>query len=117
MASERRIEQISNLMKEELSKIVDKELDFPEGHLITITKVTISTDAYYATVFISVLGEKSKEILLLLGRSVYHIQQMLNRRLRMRPVPRIRFSIDEEEVRRETVEKSLAELEKEGNLS
>jgi ribosome-binding factor A len=51
-----------------------------------------------------------------LFKKIYIIQQSLNRRLRMRPVPRIRFTLDEEELRREKVERSLAALKRKGDL-
>lgn len=116
MASPLRREKLSMLFREELSKIIDRELDFPEGNLVTITKITISEDNYYATIFVSILGKNPKETLELLSKNVYSIQQMLNKRVRMRPVPRISFALDREEFSRETVEKRLAELKRKKEL-
>ena len=52
----------------------------------------------------------------ILRKKVYHIQQILNKKIRMRPVPKIRFEIDQEEFRREQVEKSISDLKKKGEL-
>jgi len=104
------------LLRDELGKIIDREIEFPEESLVTITHVVTSSDLRYATVFLSVFGTDENRVLELLAKNVYPIQQKLNKQLRMRPIPRIRFDIDEEEVRRESVEKSLGKLHREGAL-
>lgn len=116
MASERRLEKLNNLVKEELSKIIVRDLDFPDDTLITITHVILSPDVKYAAVFVSVLGKSPKEALEILSKNVYNIQHLLTRRLKMRPVPKIHFEVDEEELRREKVEKSLSKLKKKGEI-
>lgn len=116
MASPRRIEQLRVLLKEEVSKIVDRELEFPEGCMVTLTRMTISKDVRYATIFFSVLGASESEISALLEKNIYPIQQMLNRAVRIRPVPQIRFLPDRAEDRRERVEASLAELKRAGEI-
>ena len=113
MASPRRIEKLNNLLREELGKIIDREMDFPAGTFVTITQVDISPDAHYADVFISIISQEPKNVLAILGKNIYHIQQELNQHLRMRPVPRIKFLLDEKEYRREKIEKKLADLKKE----
>lgn len=112
MASPRRIEKLNILLQKELAKILDEELEFPEGNLVTVIRVSISSDAYYAVVFISILGKDLHKSLEILEKNIYYIQKLLNRRLRMRPVPKIRFTIDEGEMKRETVEKFLTELKR-----
>ena len=109
-------EKLNMLMRDELGKIIDRTLEFPEGALVTLTRVNTSSDLRYATVFISILNGDNTRVLEMLDRNVYHIQQQLNKVLRMRPVPRIRFTIDEEEVRREAVEKSLGQIKREGDI-
>ena len=116
MASERRIEQLNILLKEELSKIIARDIDLPGETMVTITRVDISPDVKYAAIFLSILGENPKEALEILSKSVYNLQHLLVRRLRMRPVPKIHFEIDEEEFRREKVEKSLSNLKKKGEI-
>lgn len=116
MASELRLQKLNELLKEEIAKIIEREVEFPEGILVTVTRVNISSDCYYASVLISILGEEVKGAMEILSKNVYHIQQILNRKVRMRPVPQIHFAMDEEELRRENVEKSLAELKRKGDL-
>ena len=116
MPSTRRVEQLSVLLKEEVSKIVDRELEFPEGAMVTLTRMMISKDARYATVFFSVLGAEESAITAILEKNIYPVQQMLNRAVPIRPVPQIRFQPDQAEDRRERVEKSLAELKRTGEI-
>ena len=116
MATERRIEQISILLKEELSKIIDREIEFPGETLVTVIRVEISPDKHYAAVLVSLLGEQPRKALEILQKNVYNIQKLLNRKVRMRPVPKIHFGLDREELKREGVEKSLADLKKKGEI-
>lgn len=112
MASLRRIEKLNILFREQVAGIVDREIEFAEGVLVTITRVEVSPDARHANVYLSVLGGEQRDALAILEKNVYHIQQAVNRAVHMRPVPKIRFAIDEEERRREEVEKSLGALKK-----
>lgn len=116
MAALRRIERISQVVREEVTKIIDRELEFPENAMVTITRVAASRDALHANVYFSTFGVPPEDALAVLQKNIYHIQQMLNRRLRMRPVPKIRFAPDAEEENRERVEKSLAVAKREGKL-
>lgn len=115
MPSDRRREKLNNLIREELSKILDREFEFPSETMLTLTRVDMSPDGHYATVFFTVF-RKEKETLDILEKNVYTTQQMLNRRMRVRPVPKIRFAIDEQEMNRESIEKSLSDLKKKGEI-
>lgn len=113
MASPRRIERLNVLLREELGRIIDREIEMPAGVMVTLTRVAISPDMFYATVSFSVFGSDAsgtEEILEILHKNIYHIQQALNRKMRIRPVPKIRFEIDKEELQREKIEHSLSRL-------
>lgn len=103
------------LLSEEISKIIDRDFEFPNT-LVTITRTQASDDLYYGTVYVSIFGEAPDEALALLNKKIYNIQQKLNKRMRIRPVPKIHFEIDFDEVKRETVEKSLSELKRKGEI-
>lgn len=116
MATGRRLEKINMLLQEELARVLDRESEFRDDALVTVTRVETSPDLHYAAVHVSIFEKEPNRTLEILGKNVYTIQQILNRRLRMRPVPKIRFEIDEGEMKREVVEKSLAELKKRGEV-
>ena len=90
-----RILKINKLIKQELGKIILTDVDFPRDVILTITKVSTSADLRYADVFISVLpDEKADEIKEMIEENIYFIQGKLNRKLFMKPLPRIKFVID-----------------------
>ena len=90
-----RILKINKLIKQELGKIILTDVDFPRDVILTITKVSTSADLRYADVFISVLPDKkADEIKEMIEENIYFIQGKLNRKLFMKPLPRIRFVID-----------------------
>ena len=90
-----RISKVNKLIKQEVGKIILIEADFPKDIILTITKVKTSKDLRYADVFVSVLpSDKEAEIMELLKEEIYFIQQKLNQKLYMKPLPRIKFVID-----------------------
>lgn len=116
MPSPRRIEKLEILLREEIAAGIDRAIEFSAGTLVTITRVAVSPDGRYATVYFSALGGSRANALAVLQKNAYHLQQEINRALRMRPVPKIRFAHDEGEEKRERVEESLAALKRKSDL-
>jgi len=109
----KRLEKLNELLKEELSKIIAREVDVPSGALITVTKIETTNNKISSGIFFSVFESKTGDeetLLKELMRRTPFIQRLLNRRMRIRPVPKIRFVIDKEEKKRERVEQLLSEL-------
>jgi len=106
-----RIQQVNQLIKKELSRIILKEVEFPAEVLATLTRVETSQDLEQAKVYISVLPENQAErVLLILNRQIYELQQKLNRRLKMRPIPRIYFIKEKETSKAGRVEEILEKI-------
>lgn len=100
------------LLREVIAKILLRDLAFPDGAMVTVTRVAPSDDLYYATAFVTILAPKAGAegtVLAELKRVTGLVQHELNRTLRMRPVPKISFALDQNEQRRERVEKLLNE--------
>jgi ribosome-binding factor A len=111
-----RKERLSNLLREELSKIIARELDF-DGVLVTITDVEISRDADFADVKFSVLpSEKAKEAIKVFKENAGQLQHLLIRKLSMRSIPYIRFEYDPGLEKAQQVEKILLEESEKGGL-
>lgn len=92
-----RNEKITELIHRQVGKAVSKELKGLDA-LVTVSNVIISPNHQHASVFITVLPyEKSSEMLEALEENVKDIQHSLNKSLRMRPVPKISFKIDDSE--------------------
>ena len=86
----KRILKINELLKREIGSILLREVDVPDEAFVTLTRVDTSPNLQQAKVYISVIPEeKSKETLRILGKQIFSIQQSLNKKLRMRPVPKI----------------------------
>ena len=112
MATPLRVEKVSILLRELAASLIARELEFAEGTLVTVTRAAVSEDLRYATIFVSVLGggaTADQEAIAVLTRHTPEIQRALNRKLSMRPVPKIRFAIDKGEQHRERIEKLLSE--------
>jgi ribosome-binding factor A len=85
-----KIEKVNAFIQKELGSIILKEVDIFPGILITITRVDTSSNLIESKVYISILPEdKDEEIMGLLNRKIYFIQQFLNKKLKIRPVPRL----------------------------
>lgn len=110
----KRIRQINQLIKKELSQIILREIEISSEILITLTRVETSPDLEEAKVYISVLPEEKRgRVLQILNKNIYSLQQKLNRRLKTRPIPRISFIEEKETVEAGRIEEILAELKKE----
>jgi ribosome-binding factor A len=111
----KRIQRVNQLIKKELSKILLKEVDFPKNILLSITRVDASVDLRIARVYISYLPEKeTKKAFKILNQLIYNFQQKLNKRLNMRPIPRIKFIQDKEIKKTARIEELLEEIKKRG---
>lgn len=119
-----RIEKVNSLLEQEISKIILRDFYFPEA-LVTLTHVDSSANLIEAKVYISVFfidksffnkgepDEKIDKIIAILNKEVYSVQQKINKLLKMRPIPKIKFVKDKEPVKADKVEKLLATLKKE----
>lgn len=106
-----RIKKINDLLRDEVARIFLDELEKEDGILITVTSADTSPTLEHATIMISVFPkEKEGDVIKKLKKQVYHIQQILNRRLSMRPVPRIRFEIDPSEERASKIDEIFKNL-------
>ena len=107
----KRIQRVNALIKQELNQILLKEIEFPPNVLVTITRVETSSNLMEGNVWISALPEeKLKRSLEILNKNIYILQQKLNQRLRMRPIPRIKFLEEKKTREAARVEEVLEKL-------
>lgn len=106
-----RVEKVNSLIKKELGKIILKEIDLPPEILLTITRVEASSNLFQAKVFVSVMPEeKTEEIFKILNQNIFSLQQKLNKKLKMRPVPKISFVKEKRTVEAGRIEEILEKL-------
>ena len=93
--SNNRILRINELIQQEISKIILKEVEAPENSLITVSDVKTSDDLAHAKIWISVFPQKhSKKMLGYFLKNTGYLQKLLNRRLSMKFIPKIKFIIN-----------------------
>ena len=106
-----RIPQVNQLIKKELSQIILREVEFPRDILATLTRVETTSNLNESKVYISCIPEtKQESVLKSLNSQVWHLQQLLNKRLRMRPIPKIIFLKEKETVEAGKIEEILGKL-------
>jgi ribosome-binding factor A len=104
-----RADRVSKLIREELGKLIIRELEF-NGALATITSVEVDKKLEHAVVNVSVLPAASEAgIMLVLEKSVGHLQHLLNNKMNIKPMPRISFALDRGLENAAKVEKLLEE--------
>lgn len=102
-----RKERLSNLIADELSQIITRELEFDDA-LVSITSISLSQDDDFATIKFSVLpSSKEKEVTKIFKENAGRLQHLLIRRLSMRTIPHIRFEYDPGLEKAQQVEKIL----------
>ena len=108
-----RIEKVNSLLLHEIGKILLRDFAFSPEILVTLTRVDTSANLIDAKAYVSVFPElKQDGILNALNKSVYDIQYKINRTLKMRPIPKIRFVKETEISKAARVEELLAKEEK-----
>ena len=103
-----RIEQINELLRHELSELLLTEVEFPQGCLVTIINVETSKDLRHAKAWVSVLpGYLLKKAMDKLNANAGHLQFLLNKKLSLKPLPRIKFAVDRTEEKAGEIEELL----------
>jgi len=91
-----RMRRVNEALREVLSEGIG-ELKDPRIGFVTVTGVRASTDLRQATVFVSVLGSEKKRDATLAGleSSRAPLQARVNRELRLKRTPQLRFEYDQ----------------------
>ncbi|MBI2052550.1 MAG: ribosome-binding factor A [Candidatus Sungbacteria bacterium] len=90
---EKRLNRINELIHRFIGDLLHKELAVDS--LVTVSKVETSPNGQESTISLTVFPfTKSAAAIKEIEKNIYEIQQKLNRGLRIRPVPKIRFEID-----------------------
>ena len=90
-----RLERLSEIIREEVSKLVQNELNPEEFGWIGITAVKLSKDLKEGVVFVTVFPEqKERKALEKLNSMSGYIRKLLSKRIRAKTVPKLRFEAD-----------------------
>jgi len=107
------VQRINEVIKEEMAKTILKEIDFPDNTLVTITRVETTGNLIKSKIFVSTMPDKNREkVLKILKSRVYFLQKILNKKMRMRPVPQIEFLEEQKTKEAGEIEELLAKIRK-----
>jgi len=91
-----KIDRLNNLFIEEISKIIRTEIKDERINFVTITSASITSDLYYAKIYVTVLSDTEKDnIIKLLNKASNFIERELSKRIQIRRMPNITFVYDE----------------------
>ncbi|MEA3442111.1 MAG: 30S ribosome-binding factor RbfA [Chloroflexota bacterium] len=94
----RRSERTSELIKREISSLLERKINDPRlNELISVTEVTLSPDLKYAKVFVSILGNETnkKEVLEGFGAATGFLRREVASHLKLKYAPQLSFYYDD----------------------
>jgi ribosome-binding factor A len=92
----KRLDRVNQLLKEEISTLLHRELKDPRLGFVSVTEVEVSKDLRTAKVFVSVLGDERQwqASLGALVRARGFVHRWLRQHLDLRVIPEVEFRAD-----------------------
>lgn len=109
-----RIDRVDELLRQEIGRILAKEVQDPHVGFATVTDVETSPDLRHARVWVSVIGGAAEraETLAALERAMGYVRHELGVRLRLKRIPALHVALDDSAERGTRVMRILEELER-----
>ncbi len=94
--SQLRVEKLQELMKQEISQIILRELKDPRIGFVTVTQVEVTGDLREAKVYVSLMGNEKQveDCWKGLQSSLGYIRREIGKRIRLRFTPELSFALD-----------------------
>ncbi|HPQ59960.1 MAG TPA: 30S ribosome-binding factor RbfA [Syntrophales bacterium] len=111
----KRAERVADLIREEINRILVRDIGDPRVRNVTITGVRVTDDLRIAKIYFVPLGQDSvtDDVRKGLEKATPYFRRNLGRQLRLRFVPEIHFYFDEVFARGQRMEKLFMEIRKE----
>ncbi len=92
-----RAEKLREFVKEEVSQIIQQQLNDPRIGFVSITDVEVSGDLRHARIFVSVLGDDEAKAKTMAGlqSAQRYIRGELGKRMQLRYTPEVSFRLDD----------------------
>ncbi len=92
-----RIARLRELLKKEVSEILQREMKDPRIGFVSVTDVEISADLRHAKIFVSIFGDAAAKTQTMEGLESARgfVRTELAHRIRLRRIPEVLFRIDE----------------------
>ncbi len=107
-----RLEQVGDLLRAELSDLLQREMQDPRLGFVTITRVDVSPDLRNARVLVSIYGDEAaqRDSLRALRGAAGFLRREIGRRVRLRVIPELHFRPDPSMAEAEKVQRALLQL-------
>ncbi|MGI8929204.1 MAG: 30S ribosome-binding factor RbfA [Candidatus Limnocylindrales bacterium] len=107
-----RTKRLDELLREEISAVLQREVDDPRIGFVTITDVETTSDLSHANVWVSVIGspDEKRQTLSALSHAMPFVRQRLGR-LRLKKIPDLHVKEDETAARGTRLLQILGDLE------
>ena len=107
-----RTDRVSDLIKDEISRLLLREVRDPRVGFVTITGASVSPDLKNVRVFVSILGEPEarQASIKALNSAAGFFRRTLFKNLRLRFAPAVRFQLDESLDQGERIERVLRQI-------
>lgn len=107
-----RTQRLNRLLKEEISRVLRREVKDARVGMVTVTDVEVSPDLKVGRVFVQASGdeERKAEALQGLSSAAGFIRMRLGRELRIRRVPELRFILDRTQEKAARIAELLGEV-------
>jgi ribosome-binding factor A len=111
----RRQRRVADLLRIEISQIIQNHIRDPRVGFITVTEVDLSPDLRNAKVFVQIMGDEKdrKDSLIGLQRAASYIRSDVASRVLLRYMPQLRFIYDERLDKAERINQLLKEANNE----
>ncbi|HBS59724.1 MAG: 30S ribosome-binding factor RbfA [Bacillota bacterium] len=110
-----RVDKVQELIKQEVSNMILRELKDPRIGFATVTQVAVSGDLRHAKIFVSLMGSEEQKLQTWegLNSSLGFIRSELGKRIRLRYTPEINLQWDTSLDHSVKIQKLLDEVKKE----
>jgi ribosome-binding factor A len=89
-----RLEKYASTLQQALAEILSRESLNPDFRLVTVLRVVPAVDLKRATVFVACPGDRAAAVLEQLERSRGFIKKLLGRKMILRYMPELDFTLD-----------------------
>ena len=110
----KRSRRVSELLREEISRVITQQLKDPRIGLVTVTSIKLTDDLKLARVYFSILGDADtrKSSLLGLECAAKFIRTEIGRKTNLKYVPELEFYYDETVDYAQKIESLLKQIHK-----
>ncbi len=115
MMNFKRSTRVAELLRQEVSAIIARELKDPGIGMATVTKIRLSDDLKFAKIYVSVIGDEAQpeNSIAALERAANFIRSELRKRTDLRAVPELRFEHDDSAAYAQNIDVLLNKIHKE----